>query len=135
MARITRDPIDPRPAVSRVEHPGAGAILTFLGVVRIHNRGRVVTGIEYHAYEEMAIRQLDRIEEEIRNRWPEIKVDIIHRVGFLKVGESSVLITLATPHRVEGFAALQFAIDSLKDSVPIWKKEMYTDGYSWLEGS
>lgn len=135
VARITRDPIEPRDSIRKVERPGAGSVLTFAGVVRDVNRGRQVVGIEYHAYEEMAAREMARIEEAARERWPGLTVEIVHRVGALKVGEASVLIAVGSPHRDEGFAALRYAIDTLKESVPIWKKEIYADGYSWIEGS
>ncbi len=135
MVRITKDPIHPQESIARVNHPGAGAVLTFLGVVREENRGRRVTGIEYHAYEEMAVQEMIRIEEDLRERWPGIRVDIVHRIGSLEVGEASVLITIASSHRAEGFAALRHAIDRLKESVPIWKREMYADGQAWIEGA
>ncbi len=135
MARLTRDPIDPQASLDRARRPSAGAVLTFLGVVRDSSRGRAVTGIEYHAFEEMARSELVRIEEECRGRWPGIAVDIVHRIGPLGVGEASVVIAVASPHRVEGFAALRHAIDRLKETVPIWKKEIYSDGYAWIEGS
>ena len=128
MALVTRDPIDPAAPAGRVRHPGAGAVLTFLGVVRDTNRGRRVTGIEYHAYEEMAVRELARIEEEARRRWSGVDVDIVHRIGRLSEGETIVRIIVASAHRAEGFEALRQAIDRLKESVPVWKKEIYADG-------
>ena len=135
MARITPDPLDARDPVSRVERPGAGAILTFAGVVRDSHLGRRVLGIEYHAYEEMALREMARIEQAAREKWPGIGIDVAHRVGSLRVGEASVVIAVSSPHRADGFAALRFAIDTLKQTVPIWKKEIYEDGYEWIEGS
>ena len=135
MPSITREPLDPRVPAAKVEHPGAGAVLTFAGVVRDHHRGRRVLGIEYHAYEEMALREMARIEDAVRQKWPGIAVDMVHRVGSLGVGEASVVIAVSSPHRAEGFEALRFAIDSLKQTVPIWKKEIYADGYAWIEGS
>jgi molybdopterin synthase catalytic subunit len=118
-----------------VERPGAGAILTFAGVVRDEHLGRRVVGIEYHAYEEMALREMEKIERSVRSEWPEVAVDIVHRLGPLAVGEASVLIAVSSPHRAEGFAALRRAIDDLKQTVPIWKKEIYADGSAWIEGS
>ncbi len=132
MARITRDPLEAIEASP--PSPGAGAVLTFLGVVRDTNRGRAVTGIEYEAYEEMAVREMDRIEDAVRRQWPGIAVDMVHRVGYMSVGEASVRISVASAHRAEGFEALRQAIDRLKESVPIWKKEFYTDGECWIEG-
>ena len=135
MARITRDPLEARDPISRVEHSGAGAILTFAGVVRDSHRGRLVLGIEYHAYEEMALQEIARIEEAAREMWPGIAIEVAHRLGSLRVGEASVVIAVSSPHRADGFAALRFAIDTLKQTVPIWKKEIYADGYAWIEGS
>ena len=113
----------------------AGAILTFAGTVRNHHLGREVTGIEYHAYEEMAVKEMDHIEAASKEKWPGIEIEIVHRTGFLEVGEASVLIAVGTAHRKEGFEALRYAIDTIKEDVPIWKKEMYTDGHAWIEGS
>jgi molybdopterin synthase catalytic subunit len=135
VARITRDAIDPAAASAMVARPGAGAVLTFAGVVRDRNLGRTVEAIEYHGYEEMALQEMARIEEEARRRWPAVAVEIVHRLGALSVGETSVLIAVSSPHRAEGFLALRFAIDTLKETVPIWKKEIYADGYAWIEGS
>jgi molybdopterin synthase catalytic subunit len=135
VARITRDAIDPRDPADRARSPSSGALLTFRGVVRDSNRGRQVVGIEYHAFEEMALAEMGRIEKDCRERWPGIAVEIVHRLGRLDVGEASVLIAVAAPHRAEGFAALRHAIDRLKETVPIWKKEIYPDGYAWIEGS
>ncbi len=134
-ARIVQKPIDVRETISRTARASAGAVLTFCGVVRDEHLGRTVRSIEYHAYEEMAASEMERIAEEACSRWPGIAIDIVHRIGELRVGEASVLIAVSSPHRAEGFAALRFAIDKLKESVPIWKKEIYTDGYSWIEGS
>ncbi len=131
MARLTRGPIDPA-AASGIAGPGDGAVVTFLGVVRDSSRGRKVTAIEFHAYEEMAVREMARIEEEVRRRWPGIEVDIVHRIGYLKIGEAALLVAVASPHREEGFAALRLAVERLKASVPIWKKEIYVDGHAWI---
>ena len=135
MARITREAIDIRATADRAGSPASGALLTFLGVVRDSNRGRQVRGIEYHAFEEMALTEMGRIEKDCLARWPGIAVEIVHRLGRLDVGEASVLIAVAAPHRAEGFAALRHAIDRLKETVPIWKKEIYADGHAWIEGS
>ena len=135
MARITQEVIDPREPVRRVERSSAGAVLTFAGVVRDRNRGREVRGIEYHAYEAMALSEMERIETAVKAEWPEVAVDIVHRIGSLRIGETSVLIAVSSPHRADGFAALRRAIEMLKESVPIWKKEVYADGHAWIEGS
>ena len=135
MSKLISQRIDARAVIQDVERPSAGAILTFAGTVRNHHLGREVTGIEYHAYEEMAIKKMDRIEAAARENWPEIEIAIVHRIGYLEVGEASVLIAVGTAHRKEGFEALRYAIDTIKEDVPIWKKEMYTDGHAWIEGS
>ncbi len=135
MAELVREPIDLERAVRPVESPAAGALLTFSGLVRNRHRGRTVTAIEYHAYDAMALRQLNRIEEEARWRWPEVRIHLVHRLGRLEIGETSVAIAVSSPHRAEGFEALRFAIEEVKKAAPIWKKEMYPDGYEWIEGS
>jgi molybdopterin synthase catalytic subunit len=135
LARLTSRAIDAAEVARAVESPSAGAVLTFAGAVRDHHLGHAVTGIEYHAYEALALKEMARIEEEVVRRWPGARVTIVHRTGPLKVGEVSVLIAVSSPHRAEGFEALRFAIDTLKETVPIWKKEIYTDGHAWIEGS
>jgi molybdopterin synthase catalytic subunit len=135
VAEITREPIDEGKEAAAVRSPSAGAVLTFAGTVRDEHLGRAVTGIDYHAYEAMAARELARIEEEVARRWPGARARIVHRTGPLRVGETSVLIAVSTPHRAEGFEALRFAIEELKSAAPIWKKELYHDGHAWIEGS
>jgi molybdopterin synthase catalytic subunit len=135
MSCLTTEPIVLESLLDRVRRSGAGAELSFAGVVRDHSRGRRVLGIEYHAYSEMAARQLERIEEEARARWPGIRIALLHRVGALAVGDASVAIAVSSAHRAEGFDALRFAIEEIKRQVPIWKKELYPDGHAWIEGS
>lgn len=135
MSKLVSRTIDSRAVIQEVEGPAAGAILTFAGTVRDNHLGRDVTGIEYHAYEDMAVREMDRIEAAAAARWPGIKIRLVHRIGFLEVGEASVLIAVGAAHRKEGFEALRYAIDTIKENVPIWKKEMYKDGHAWIEGS
>jgi molybdopterin synthase catalytic subunit len=135
LARVQKERIDGADLGRAVAASGAGALLTFSGTVRDEHLGRRVTGIEYHAYESMAQRELERIEAEVRERWPGTRIAIAHRVGLLEVGETSVCIAVSSPHRAEGFAALRLAIERVKESVPIWKKEFYPDGHAWIEGS
>lgn len=136
VSSIVKESIDLTEVGESASDPGSGAVLTFSGTVRNNHRGREVVAIEYHVYESMAIKEMDRLESEIRERWSKTSAHIVHRVGYLNVGETSVLIAVSSPHRAEGFAALRFAIDSLKERVPIWKKEIYADGsYAWIEGS
>lgn len=135
MSRLVKEPIDENQVVNEIACPEAGAILTFAGTVRDEHVGRQVVAIDYHAYDSMAVKEMDRLENQIRERWPNSRIAIVHRVGYLQVGETSVFIAVASAHRKEGFEALRFAIDTLKQSTPIWKKEIYTDGHAWIEGS
>jgi len=114
--------------------PSDGALCTFVGVVRAESGGRRVTHLEYEAYEPMALALMDEIEAEVRRLWPVTDVRVVHRLGRLEIGEASVAVAVAAPHRAEAFAACRFAIDTLKARVPIWKKEFYADGAAWLEG-
>jgi molybdopterin synthase catalytic subunit len=132
---ITTSPISVTEVISRLEDPANGALVTFLGVVRCETDGHQVRYLEYEAYREMAEEALARIGEEIRERWPEIRgVSIVHRVGRLNVGELAVVIALSAAHRPQLFDALRYAIDRLKETVPIWKKEVWTDGAEWKAG-
>ena len=117
-----------REAVSRDE---AGAVLVFEGVTRNHHDGRAVVRLEYEAYASMAKTQMSVICDTIASRWPGSRVAMIHRIGVVDVGEASVVIAVSAPHRDEAYAASRFAIDTLKASVPIWKKEVYADGSVW----
>ena len=111
-----------------------GAVCLFVGVVRNENGGRPVLGLEYEAYEEMALPLMQEIAAQARRRFPVTAVRLVHRLGRLEIGEASVAVAAASPHRAEAFAACRFAIDTLKARVPIWKKEFYADGSSWLGG-
>jgi len=132
MAALVRTPID-LPALQGTA-PADGALCLFVGVVRDHHQGRAVARLEYEAYEEMALLLLQRIEDEARRRWPVTALRIVHRLGPLAVGEASVAVAASAVHRGEAFAACQWAIDTLKATVPIWKKEYGPDGASWMEG-
>jgi molybdopterin synthase catalytic subunit len=111
-----------------------GALCLFVGVVRNENQGRRVEHLEYEAYEEMARPLMEEIAAETRRRFPVTRVGLVHRLGRLEIGEASVAVAIASPHRDEAFAACRYAIDTLKAKVPIWKKEHYADGTAWLEG-
>jgi molybdopterin synthase catalytic subunit len=132
MAALVHTPID----LQALQHvaPRAGALCLFVGVVRDHHQGRAVASLEYEAYEEMALPLLERIEQEAARRWPEAALRIVHRLGPLAVGEASVAVAASSPHRAQAFAACHWAIDTLKATVPIWKKEYGPDGASWMEG-
>lgn len=110
----------------------SGAIATFLGVVRGRSRGRQVSYLEYDAYQEMALVKMRQIGDEVRTRWPVDSVAIVHRVGRLGVGDASVAIAVSSPHRREALQACAYAIERLKEIVPIWKKEVWTDGAEWI---
>jgi molybdopterin synthase catalytic subunit len=129
---IQSEALDPRITESLVAHPGAGAIATFIGTVRDHGRGRQVTHLEYEAYAPAAELTMAQIGDEIRERWGIDHVAITHRVGSLAVGESSVVISVASAHRDAAFEACRYAIERIKEIVPIWKKEHYADGAAWL---
>ena len=133
---LTREPLQLESILRRVENPDCGAVVTFLGVVRKHHHGREVLRLDYTAYEAMALAQMRRLGEELRERWPLHKVAIVHRLGTLEVGEASIALVLSLAHRQEGFEALRHAIDTFKQTVPIWKKEHFADGEArWVEGS
>lgn len=137
IVRITRDPLDDaaiRALEEAVTYPGAGAVVTFAGVVRDNARGKRVRSLEYDAYPEMAERQMGAIAAEAARRWPESRLAMVHRIGPMAIGEASVVIVAACPHRGEAFDACRYAIDTLKAEVPIWKKEFYEDGEAWVEG-
>ena len=131
---VTTGPIDPREMEAAVAHPGAGAICTFSGTVRDNSRGQSVTHLDYEAYAEMAVPQMRKIGDEIKQRWPGARVAMAHRTGRLEIGEASVVVSVSCPHRAEAIAACKWGIDRLKESVPIWKKEHATDGTYWIEG-
>jgi molybdopterin synthase catalytic subunit len=131
MVRLSRDAIDL--AGLQATSPADGALCLFVGVVRSENRGRAVLHLEYEAYEEMALSEMEAIVLETRRRWPVTDVRLVHRLGRLEVGETSVAVAVASGHRADAFAACRFAIDTLKKTAPIWKKEFYVDGAVWLD--
>jgi molybdopterin synthase catalytic subunit len=132
MVRLTHEPIDVGALTPATGEDGA--VCLFLGVVRNENGGRPVRHLEYEAYEEMALPLMEQIGAEARHRWPVTEVHIVHRLGRLEIGEPSVAVAVTAPHRAAAFEACRFAIDTLKATVPIWKKEFYADGSVWLEG-
>jgi molybdopterin synthase catalytic subunit len=108
--------------------------VTFDGVVREHARGKAVTHLFYEAYPRMALKEMEKIRLEAMSRWPIHEMAIVHRVGRLEIGESSVFVAVSSAHRGDAFEACRHAIDTLKKTVPIWKKEHYRDGEVWIEG-
>ena len=135
MPSLVRDPIDISALRNAIARPEDGAVITFEGVVRNHARGRKVLYLEYHAYEAMAMKKLQELEADVKRRFPIRDIVIAHRLGRLEHGECSVAIVVAGAHRAPAFEASRFAIDTLKKTVPIWKKEFYEDGEVWIEGS
>jgi molybdopterin synthase catalytic subunit len=135
--KITHDPLDDAACQSLVEsvsRPSDGGIVMFLGVVRDTSRGKQIRYLEYDAYVEMAEQEMSTIAAEVERRWATDHLAMVHLIGRLEIGECSVVIVAACPHRAEAFAACQYAIDTLKSTVPIFKKEVSLDGEEWVEG-
>ena len=134
-AAITHEPIDAARLLGDSVSAGDGAALLFWGVVRNQNDGRAVSHLEYHAYAGMAERVMHRIAEEAVSRYGVGDVRIVHRIGKLAIGEASVAIAVASPHRAEAYEASRYVIEELKKRVPIWKREGYVEGESeWVAG-
>jgi molybdopterin synthase catalytic subunit len=134
--RITREPIDPASFLSGFTSASDGAAVLFLGVVRDHNDGREVGHLEYEAYAEMAEVTLRQIAVEAAGRWETGRIAVTHRIGHLQIGEVSVAIAVASPHRGDAYGASRYIIEELKKRVPIWKREGYLEGESeWLRGA
>jgi len=130
--RLSDSPLSLDGVIDSVRGPDAGAITTFLGLVRDNTRERRVVELEYEAFGPMALEQLVAIAGECEARWPGARVAIHHRVGLLAVGEIAVAIAAAAPHRAEAFAACRHAIERLKEEVAIWKRERFDDGAEWV---
>jgi molybdopterin synthase catalytic subunit len=129
---ITEAPLSLDAVVQAVSRPTSGAVASFLGTVRAFSRGRQVTRLEYEAYPEMATATMRTLATEIRSRWPVDAVAIVHRVGALTIGDASVAIAVSAPHRREALEACAYAIERLKEIVPIWKREVWSDGAEWI---
>ena len=132
MFKIVEGPIDEMALEDAVRTDADGAVIVFRGVARKFSRGREVVHLEYEAYPEMAEKVMAEIGDEMRTRFPISGVAIVHRTGVLEIGQASVVIAVSAPHRGEAFAASQYAIDRLKQVVPIWKKEVWSDGSQWI---
>lgn len=130
--RVVETELELHEVIDAVADPGAGAIASFTGTVRDNAQGKTVTALTYEAYPAAAEKMLARIGDEISARWPVIGVACIHRVGRLAVGEASIVLAVSSPHRHAAFEACEYAIVRLKEIVPIWKKEAYTDGAVWI---
>jgi len=129
---VQAEPLDARAVEALVDDPGTGAVVTFIGRVRDVARGQDVVSLDYEAYPEAAEEMMAQIASEIAATWGIEHVAIAHRTGLLGVGEASVVIAVSSPHRAEAFAACQYAIERLKEIVPVWKKEQYRDGAVWI---
>lgn len=134
MARLVEAPIRAEALLEGVRSDADGGLALFVGVVRDENAGRRVLFLEYEAYGPMAVAEMEKIEAEAVSKFGVSKVAIVHRVGRLEIGEASVAIAVASPHRAEALEACRWAIDTLKQTVPIWKKEHFEGGAVWIEG-
>lgn len=132
MVTLTTEPIDVTTALNYLQSEQAGAIDLFLGVVRDNTQERPVDRLEYEAYDRMAISEMQKIADEAREQWPILRYAIIHRKGTLQIGEMAVLIGVATAHRADAFDACRYIIDTIKKTVPIWKKEVFINGEEWV---
>jgi molybdopterin synthase catalytic subunit len=130
---IVEGPIDVGVLISAAQRPDCGAISTFVGTTRVdENNGASVEHLEYEAYKPMANRKLEEIGAEIEERWDVREVSIVHRIGRVEPGEASVAIVVASPRRGPAFEASRYAIERIKQVVPIWKREVWSDGYVWV---
>jgi molybdopterin synthase catalytic subunit len=134
MIELTHEPLSPGRCLEAVRAPGSGGIVTFIGTVRDLSEGKQVEYLEYEAYEEMALQTLQQVVDETCARWPVNRIAIQHRLGRLEIGDDAVVVAVACPHRAEAFGACRYAIDRLKEVVPIWKKEHGEGGAVWVGG-
>lgn len=133
MVELTERPLDAAALAAALRTTADGATVTFVGTVRDHARGHRVVQLDYEAFGPMALKKMSAIEEEVRRRWPVTDIAIVHRTGSLHVGEASVVVAVTAAHRPEAFEACRHAIDTLKHTVPIWKKEFYAEGEAWVD--
>ena len=132
MIALTSTPIDVASALNYLQSSQAGAVDLFLGVVRDNTQNSPVVRLEYEAYDKMALSEMQKIADSAHRRWPLLGCVVIHRTGTLLIGEIAVLIGVATAHRADAFDACRYIIDTIKQTVPIWKKEIFTDGEVWV---
>jgi MoaE-MoaD fusion protein len=131
---LTRESIDRDALVAALQQPGDGAIVVFDGIVRNNTRGRKTFYLDYESYEEMALAQMQKLAAEAGERFPIDRVGVVHRLGRLEIGESSIVIVVTSAHRAAAFDACRWLIDTLKRTVPVWKKEHFADGAVWTDG-
>jgi molybdopterin synthase catalytic subunit len=134
MVALIHEPIDREALVRKLKQPSDGALVVFDGIVRDNTRGRKTLYLDYEAYEEMALGQMQKLAREAGEKFPIDRVGIVHRLGRLEIGESSILIVVTSAHRAAAFDACRWLIDTLKRTVPIWKKEHFADGAVWTDG-
>ena len=132
MIKITRDQLDPIPITDLVRQDSNGAVVTFLGTTRGSSHGREVLSLDYEAYEPMALKEVQRIALEVASIWNIKNLAIVHRIGRLEISEISLVVATASPHRKEAFEACQYVVDRIKETVPIWKKEVFENGEVWV---
>ncbi len=135
MIELTDEPLNAETLAQAVMRPSDGGLVVFSGVVRNHSDDRAVRYLVYEAYREMALPKLEQVALEAQERWPMANVAMAHRVGRMEIGETSVIVAASAPHRAEAFEAGRYAIDRLKEIVPIWKKEFFEEGENWPTGS
>ncbi len=133
MIVLTYDPLDPAEITRQVQQDTNGAVVTFLGTTRDNFEGKRVLHLEYEAYEEMAVKKLEEIRQEAQAEFGIEDIAIAHRIGAVPIGEISLVVAVASPHRQEAFLACHRLVDRLKETVPIWKKEVATDGEYWVD--
>jgi molybdopterin synthase catalytic subunit len=131
---LQQEPIDIAMVMAEAGSDSDGAVVCFIGRVRNSSRGKSVLYLEYEAYGEMARKQLQKTIDEAASRWSLGSCMVVHRIGHIDVGEASIIIAASSAHRHEAFQAVQFIIDTVKENIPIWKKEFYSDGSSWING-
>ena len=131
MIAVIDTPIDRDEVRRAVERPEHGAVLLFEGVARNNFEGKAVRALEYEAYPAMAVAEMQRIADEATEKWPGIRIAMVHRTGRLAIGEPSVILAVGSPHRVAAYEANRYLIEELKKRVPVWKKEVYDDGVAW----
>lgn len=132
MSYLTDEPIDAQQLVRRVMRRSDGAYVLFEGIVRDHHQGKAVESIFYDCYRPMAEKEMDKIVRAVEAEIPDVAIEVVHRLGHLVVGESSIAIVASSPHRAEAFSACRMIIDRIKETVPIWKKERGPDGEEWI---
>ena len=132
MIALTDQPISIAEVIEATQSDQAGAVDVFIGTVRNYSLEKKVVRLEYEAYDKMALKLMGELAEQVKARWPVKKIAMVHRKGVLQIGEVAVVVAVSTPHRREAFEACQYTIDTLKQTVPIWKKEIYENGETWV---